>query len=195
MDAEQIREELRRRYASVAERPEGQFSYPTGRASAKQLGYPRHLIDQIPKDVTDRFVGVGNPFSLGDPGRGWRVVDVGSGGGFDAQVAAHFVEEAGQVIGVDMSPELLARARAGVAEAGLYNVTFVQGRAEELPVESGWADLILSNGVLNLATCKESAFAEIARVLRKGGRFQAADLVLVKDLPEDLRQSEFAWSN
>jgi ubiquinone/menaquinone biosynthesis C-methylase UbiE len=96
---------------------------------------------------------------------------------------------------VDISSEMLAVARAGLAESGLASLAFVEGRAEALPVETGWADLVISNGVLNLATCKASAFAEIARVLRPGGRFQAADLILVKDLPRDLHDDSFAWSN
>ena len=94
-----------------------------------------------------------------------------------------------------MSPEMLAVARAGLDAGGPSNVAFIEGRAEALPIESSWADLVISNGVLNLATCKASAFAEVSRVLRPGGRFQAADLVLVKDLPQDLRDDQFAWSS
>lgn len=195
MQTDHILEELRRRYAAVAAQPSGQFTYPVGRKSAEHLGYRADLMEHIPPDVINHFVGVGNPFSLGEPQAGWRVVDVGSGAGFDSQVAAHYVGPTGQVMGVDMSPEMLTIAQAGLAVVGLSNVTFVEGRAEALPVESGWADLIISNGVLNLATCKTSAFAEVARVLRRGGRFQAADLILVKNLPQDLRDGQFAWSN
>jgi SAM-dependent methyltransferase len=191
----QIHQALRRRYVAVAEQPAGKFAYPVGRESATRLGYRSEFLDHIPPSVTDRFVGVGNPFSLGEPQAGWRVVDVGCGAGFDSQVAARWVGPGGSVLGVDMSPEMLAVARAGLAESGLTNLAFAEGRAEALPVETGWADLVISNGVLNLATCKASAFAEIARVLRPGGRFQAADLILVKDLPEDLRGDRFAWSN
>ncbi len=186
---------IRRRYAAVAARPEGQFPYPVGRKSAEFLGYPVDFRERIPPAVVECFVGVGNPFSLGEPGAGLRVVDVGCGSGFDSQVASHCVGPTGRVIGVDMSPEMLAVARDGLSAGGPSNVTFVEGRAEDLPVASGWADLVISNGVLNLAVCKESAFREICRVLRPGGRFQAADLILVNDLPEDLRNDRFAWSN
>jgi len=195
METDHVLQEIRRRYAAVADQPIGQFEYPVGRKSAEHLGYRADLMDHIPPEVIDHFVGVGNPFSLGEPLAGWRVVDVGCGGGFDSQVAAHYVGPTGKVIGVDISPEMLTIARSGLAAAGLSNVTFIEGNAEALPVELGWADLVISNGVLNLAACKASAFAEVARILRRGGRFQAADLILVKDLPQDLCDGQFAWSN
>lgn len=194
MTPDRLRDSIRRRYAQVAQRPEGQFKYPVGRASAEHLGYRAEWLDRISPEVVDRFVGVGNPFSLGEPQSGWRIVDVGCGCGMDSQVAAQLAGPAGQVIGVDVSTEMLTVARAGLAASGLTNVTFVEGSAEALPVEAGWADLVISNGVLNLTPCKPSAFAEVARVLRPGGRFQAVDLILVKDLPADVRDEEFAWS-
>ncbi len=190
-----IRDALRQRYAEVAREPVGQFKYPVGRGSAERLEYRSDFLERIPAEVTDRFVGVGNPFSLGEPRAGWCVLDVGCGGGFDSQVAAHYVGNTGRVIGVDLSREMLDLARTGLAAGGRSNITFVEGCAEALPVESGWADLVISNGVLNLAVCKASAFAEIARVLRPGGRFQASDLILVKNLPHELRDDQFAWSN
>ncbi len=160
MEPVQIHEALRRRYAAVAEHPAGKFAYPVGRESATRLGYRSEFLDHIPPSVIDRFVGVGNPFSLGESQAGWRVVDVGCGTGFDSQVAARLVGPRGVVIGVDISLEMLAVAQAGLAASELINLTFVEGRAETLPVETGWADMVVSNGVLNLATCKASAFAE-----------------------------------
>jgi arsenite methyltransferase len=195
METEPIHEALRRRYAAVAEQPAGKFEYPVGLASAQRLGYRPDLLARIPHAVVEHFVGVGNPFSMGEPEPGEKVVDVGCGCGFDSQMAALYVGPAGRVLGVEMSPEMLAVARAGRVENSILPVDWIEGRAEALPVESGWADLVISNGVLNLATCKVSAFAEVARVLKAGGRFQAADLVLVKDLPQDLRDDQFAWSN
>lgn len=194
MDPDRVRETIRRRYAAVAAEPAGQFRYPVGRESAERLGYGAEVVKKMPPDVVRHFVGVGNPFRLGEPEAGMHVVDVGCGGGFDSLVAARRVGPAGRVIGVDMSREMLVVARAGLSTDGPANVAFVAGCAENLPVSADWADLVISNGVLNLAACKEVAFAEIARVLRPGGRFQAADLILVKDLPEDLRTDEFAWS-
>jgi SAM-dependent methyltransferase len=195
METEQVQEAMRRRYAAVAEQPIGQFNYPVGRGSAEQLNYRRELVDRIPSDVVEHFVGVGNPFSMGEPEPGWNVLDIGCGCGFDSQMAAHYVGPTGRVRGVDLTPEMLGVARAGLERCGLFNVEFIEGRALALSVESAWADLIISNGALNLATCKASAFSEIARVLKPGGRFQAADLVLVKDLPRELRDDQFAWSN
>jgi len=159
MKPEQICDALRRRYADVAERPVGQFKYPVGRESAERLDYRRDFLDRIPSDVVEHFVGVGNPFSLGEPEPGWNVLDIGCGCGFDSQMAALCVGPTGRVRGIDMSPEMLRVARAGLEGRGLLNVEFIEGRAEDLPVDSAWADLVISNGVLNLATCKASAFA------------------------------------
>jgi SAM-dependent methyltransferase len=191
--SEQIHEELRRRYAKVAEHPKGQFPYPVGRESAERLQYRRDFLDLIAPELLEHFVGVGNPFSLGEPQSGWTVLDIGCGAGFDSRIAALSVGRTGKVIGVDLSEEMLNVAR--LASAGVTQLEFRQGIAENLPVESSWADLVISNGVLNLATCKATAFREIFRVLKSGGRFQAVDLLLVAELPEKLRNDEFAWSN
>jgi SAM-dependent methyltransferase len=193
--ADQIHEELTRRYAAVARQPTGQFPYPTGRGSAERLGYPPDLLDLVPPAVVEHFVGVGNPFSLGLPQPGWAILDIGCGAGFDSQIAARCAGAEGEVIGVDLSEEMLGVARQGVLVAGLGNAEFRRGLAEALPVESGWADLVISNGVLNLAACKADAFREVCRVLKPGGRFQAVDLVLVGELPPELANDEFAWSN
>jgi SAM-dependent methyltransferase len=195
MKPEQIYNAIRERYAEVAEQPVGQFKYPVGRESAKGLEYRRDFLDRIPSVVVEHVVGVGNPFSMGAPEPGWNVLDIGCGCGFDLQMAALYVGPTGRVRGVDMSPDMLRVARAGLEEHGLLNVEFIEGRADDLPVDSDWADLVISNGVLNLATCKASAFAEVARVLKPGGRFQAADLVRLKVLPQGDRDDRFAWSN
>jgi len=192
---EQIHEELRRRYAKVAEQPKGQFAYPVGKESVERLLYRRNFLDLVPSVLLEHFVGVGNPFSLGEPQPGWTVLDIGCGAGFDSLIAALYVGPTGKVIGVDLTEQMLAVARAGSAAAGVNNLEFCQGIAESLPVESSWADLVISNGVLNLATCKPTAFREVFRVLKPGGRYQAVDLVLVAELPEKLRNDQAAWSN
>ena len=193
-DLAKIREAIRRRYASVADRPEGQFAYPVGRSSLEALGYRSDFLERLPAAVVDRFVGVGNPFSMGEAHPGENVLDIGCGCGLDAQVAAFVVGPEGNVRGVDLSEEMLEVAREGKEQTGLTNLEYRLGAAEALPVESGWADLVVTNGVLNLSTCKASAFAEIFRVLKPGGRFQAADLVLDSDLPPDLLENPAAWS-
>jgi len=195
MAPEQVHEALLQRYRDVAARPAGQFNYPVGRESARRLNYRRDFWNDVPSDVVDRFVGVGNPFAMGEPETGWNVLDIGCGCGFDSRMAARHVGPTGGVLGIDPCLEMLAVARAGPVAAGSAQLEFVEGRAEALPVEDGWADLVISNGALNLATCKASAFAEVARALKPGGRFQAADLVLVQDLPRDLQDDQFAWSN
>ncbi len=189
-----IREAIRRRYAGVARRPDGQFTYPVGRASAEGLGYRIDLLDRVPAVVVDRFVGVDNPFSLGMPCPGENVLDIGCGCGLDAHVAAILVGPEGKACGVDLSEEMLEVARRGRKESGVTNLDFRVGVAEALPVESDWADLVVSNGVLNLTTCKSSAFGEVLRVLKPGGRFQAADLILGSDLPAGLLDTPAAWS-
>lgn len=163
---EQIHEGLRHRYAKVADEPQGQFPYPVGRESAEGLRYRRDFLNLVPPVVLDRFVGVGNPFSLGEPQPGWTVLDIGCGAGFDSVIAALFVGSTGKVIGVDLSEEMLVVARLGSEAAGVKNLEFRQGIAESLPVESSWADLVISNGVLNLTTCKATAFREAFRPVR-----------------------------
>lgn len=195
LHAEEIHDELRQRYAAVAQQPVGQFPYPVGRESVERLQYRKDFVARLPALVVDHFVGVGNPFLLGEPEPGWNVLDIGCGAGFDSQTAGLYVGSAGKVLGVDLSAEMLVVAQEGKTAAGLANVEFRHGLAEQLPVESEWANLVISNGVLNLATCKAAAFREIYRVLKPNGRFQAVDLVLVAELPPELRNDQFAWSS
>ena len=155
---ELIHGELRHRYAQVAQQPKGRFSYPVGRESAEGLLYQREFLDRVPPGVLEHFVGVGNPFSLGEPQPGWTVLDIGCGAGFDSQIAALYVGPAGKVIGVDLTEEMLTVARAGSTTAGVRNLEFRQGIAESLPVESSWADLVISNGVLNLRPARQLRF-------------------------------------
>lgn len=195
MNPASLRASIRDRYAQVAEQPSGQFPYPTGAASARILGYRSAWLERIPIGVIEHFVGVGNPFDLGVPLPGERVLDLGCGAGFDTLVAAQCVGPGGRIVGIDFSPEMLAVAADGLHQVGCRNVTLVEATLERLPLPDAWADRVLSNGVLNLTPCKASAFAEIARVLRPGGHFQAADLMLVRGLPHDLCHDSFAWSS
>jgi SAM-dependent methyltransferase len=162
LDMGELRAAIQDEYAAVANVPEQGFHFHTGRPLAKMLGYPDAQLDGIPETSLESFAGTGNPFSMGALRPGERVGDVGSGAGFDSLIAARIMGPTGQVIGVDMTPAMLAKARGAAAEAGLTNVEFREGFGEALPVPDGWADVVISNGVLNLMPEKSDALAEMA---------------------------------
>ena len=187
-----IRQGIAERYRKVAASPHGLFKYPTGEQSALGLGYPPDLLRAIPTDVRERFVGVGNPFALGPIHPGEAVLDLGCGAGFDAFIAAQLVGPKGRVVGIDLSPEMIAVAETGLEEAGFSNVEFRLTQVEDLPFPEESFDVALSNGVLNLIPDKPQALREIFRVLRPGGRVQTCDIGLVGDrVPPDKAQ----WSD
>lgn len=187
-----IRQGISEKYRKVAVSPQGLFKYPTGQESARGLGYPPDLLDAIPLAVRERFVGVGNPFALGPIQPGEAVLDLGCGAGFDVFVAAQLVGPAGRVVGIDLSPEMLAMAEAGLKAADFSNLEFRVAQVEDLPFPGESFDVALSNGVLNLIPDKPAALREIFRVLRPGGRLQACDIGLVGDrVPPDKAQ----WSD
>lgn len=194
VDVERLRSEVQTHYAEVAADPAGgEFHFHTGRAATSRLGYDETWFDGFPEACIEAFAGVANPFSWGLPRAGEKVVDIGSGGGLDAMLAGRAVGSDGAVIGVDMTPAMLARARANADAAGIDNVEFREGLAEELPVPDGWADLVISNGVLNLVPDKVAAYEEVMRVLRPGGRIQIADVCVEREVPEDARRDIDLW--
>src|ERR1044071_3737602 len=176
VDPDALREQVRGKYREVAVDPGASFHFHTGRPLAARLGYDAGLVGALPDRAAESFAGVGRPFSLGRLEPGEKVVDVGSGGGFDSFIAAGQVGPRGQVVGVDMTAEMLAKSRQTAAVMGLAQVEFREGLAEALPVPDGWADVVISNGVINLCADKQAVFAEIFRVLRPGGRRQFADI-------------------
>ena len=180
-DVISIRQGIAEKYRKVAVSPQGLFKYPTGEQSALALGYSRDLLRAIPLAVRERFVGVGNPFALGPIRPGEAVLDLGCGAGFDAFVAAQLVGPAGRVVGIDLSPEMLTMAEAGLREAESPQIEFQVAQVEVLPFPDTSFDVALSNGVLNLIPDKAVALREIFRVLRPGGRLQACDIGLVGD--------------
>ena len=194
LDREILRQEISKEYAEVATNPEQGFHFHTGRPLAKLLGYDDSLIDSVPQDSLQSFAGTGNPFSLGEVRPGERVVDVGSGAGFDSLIAARLVGTAGQVVGVDMTPDMLKKARAAAGDASLTNVEFREGHAESLPVSDEWADVVISNGVVNLCPDKSAVFAEMYRVLKPGGRIQISDILVEVAVPQESKENIDLWT-
>jgi arsenite methyltransferase len=194
VDVQALREDVKNKYREVAIDPHGKYHFHTGRYLAKHLGYDDELVASLPDGAVESFAGVANPFSLHPLAKGERVVDVGSGGGFDCFVAAHQVGSGGKVIGVDMTEEMLAKSRASARTLGLANVEFREGLAEHLPVEDNWADVVISNGVINLCADKKAVFSEISRVLRPGGRLQFADIANGKPVPAAALRNVDLWT-
>lgn len=194
VDLEALRLEVREKYREVAEDPTGDYHFHTGRAQAIRLGYPASPLDQLPEEACQAFAGVANPFYWGGPLPGERVVDLGSGAGMDSFLAALWVGPSGHVIGVDMTPEMLERSRELAAELGLANVEFREGFIEKVPVEDGWADVVISNGVINLCPDKLGVYKEVNRVLKAGGRMAIADICVEKPVPESALHDIDLWT-
>lgn len=194
VDLESLRASIRSEYAAVASEPQRGFHFHTGYRLAAMLGYPREWIEWLPADAVRSMAGTGNPLGLGRVEPGQRVVDCGSGAGADALIAARLVSPGGEVIGIDMTEEMLAAARANAAAAGVSNVEFRHGFLERLPVSSRWADVLISNGALNLVPDKAAALHEMYRVLRPGGRLQLADIVLDRAVSASSKQDVSLWT-
>ncbi len=194
LDVEVLRTAIQDEYAEVAAFPQKGFHFHTGRFLADRLGYPADQVDALPDSVVESFAGVGNPFSWGDLRAGETVVDLGSGAGFDALLAARMVGSGGRVIGVDMTPAMLDKARRNAELLVLPNAEFRQGQLEDLPVPDAAADVVISNGVINLCPDKATVLAEAYRVLKPGGRLQFADIVVARAVPEDAKADIALWT-
>ncbi len=194
VDVNELRQAIRAEYEVVALRPEESFHFQTGRPLAALLGYKEAWLDGLPESSIVSFAGTGNPFIAGPIVPGDHVVDVGCGAGIDSLIAARMTGPTGAVVGVDMTPAMLEKARAGAAASGLGNVEFREGLAEALPLPDAWADLVISNGVLNLMPDKLAALGEMARVLKPGGRLQLGDIVVERPVPEDAKRDIDLWT-
>jgi len=194
VDPAQLREQVKSKYRDVAIDPHGDYHFHTGRPLARRLGYDSSVVDAMPDVAVESFAGVANPLSMQRLAVGERVVDAGSGAGFDCFIAADQVGPDGRVIGIDMLDEMLAKSRDSARQMGLRNVDFREGLLEKMPVEDGWADVVISNGVINLCADKKQVFQEIWRVLRPGGRLQFADIANSKPVPVAALQNIDLWT-
>jgi SAM-dependent methyltransferase len=194
VDVDTLRAQVQDKYRHVALDPHGAHHFHTGRPLAARLGYDQSVVDSLPDRAVESFAGVGNPFSLRGLEPGERVVDVGSGAGFDSFIAAGQVGPGGQVVGIDMTREMLDKSRATAAQLELGHVEFREGLAEAMPIDSGWADAVISNGVINLCADKQAVFAEIFRVLRPGGVLQFADIANGQPVPLEAMRDIDLWT-
>jgi SAM-dependent methyltransferase len=193
IDVGLLKSEIKKTYSSVSQEPERDFIFPTGRAWAEDLGYPAELAN-VPETAVESFAGVANPWTMGRLAAGERVLDLGSGAGTDSLIAAQMVGDQGSVIGIDMTVEMLAKARTAAAEASMVNVEFVETEAEQLPFADASFDVVISNGVIDLIPDKDAVFGEIHRVLIPGGRIQIADVTIQNPVSEEGRRNIDLWT-
>ena len=193
LDVDELRDAIREEYSLVASAPDHGFHFHTGRRLAGMLGYEDRWLTRVPEETIASFAGTGNPFSVRELNPGERVVDVGCGAGIDSMIAATMVGASGNVIGIDMTPAMLEKAKENAHRSGFANARFHHGLAESLPVEDGWADVVISNGVMNLFPDKLAGLQEMARVLKPGGRLQIGDILVQKSVGDKARRDIDLW--
>jgi len=194
VDPLRLQREIQEKYRQVATDPTAEYHFFTGRKAAAHIGYSRVDLSDLPDEVVEAFAGVANPFHWGAPSVGEKVVDIGAGAGLDSVIAARAVGPDGEVIGVDMTTDMLDRGRRSATQLGLSHLEFREGRAEDLPLSDQSVDLVISNGVFNLVPDKARAYQEVYRVLKPGGRFQVADIVVDKPIPEGTQRNIDLWT-
>jgi arsenite methyltransferase len=194
LDTAALEDKVKAMYRAVAQEPDGEFHFEMGRGLAERLGYSKNALDAIPADSIRSFAGVGHYFDLAPPREGETVVDFGSGSGMDSFIAALAVDTAGRVIGIDMTDEQLAKAARLADTGGFANVSFRRAYIEDTGLDPACCDLVISNGVINLAPDKAAVFREAARILRPGGRLALADIVTDVPLPEGITCDATLWA-
>ena len=194
VDRAELRARISDKYRDVAMNPELGFHFHTGAPLPRMLGYPEDVVASLPEGTVASFAGTGNPFLFGDLRRGETVVDIGCGAGFDTLIAARQVGPDGNILAVDMTAEMRAKTRAGAEALGLSNVDVREGFAESLPAADAVADVVISNGVVNLCPDKQAVFREMYRVLKPGGRIQVGDILVHREVPQDARDDIDLWS-
>jgi len=194
LSQDELRYEIKKEYGSVALDPKKGFHFHTGRAALSRLNYDERLYEGLPEDNIASFSGTGNPFSMDPINPGETVVDAGSGAGLDTLIASRLVGPSGRVIGFDMTPEMLKKARAGALEAGASNVEFREAHIESLPLPEDFADVVISNGVLNLTLDKVATLREWYRILKPGGRLLVGDILVARPIPQEALDDISLWS-
>ena len=194
VDSHELEIKVKDMYRHVAEQPEGKYHFELGRALAEHLGYPAQVLDRIPDGAIESFAGVGYFFDLADLAEGEAVIDLGSGSGMDVFFAGERVGAAGSVVGVDFTAEQLAKARSLAEGSGYSQVEFREGRIEQLPADDESFDCVISNGVINLSPEKGAVFAEVARVLKPGGRLAIADIISERQMKESTFCDADLWA-
>jgi len=189
-----IRKAIRDKYAEVSISAAGKFQYPTGKDGAKALGYDPAVIESAHTRFFEASCGVGNPFSLGPIRPGAAVLDFGCGAGLDMFIASKLVGENGKVCGIDLTENMVVRARENLTIAAITNFEIKKVDSEIIPYDDRSFDVVISNGVVNLSPRKQTSFKEIYRILRPGGKLQFADVILENELPASLAGSAEAWS-
>jgi arsenite methyltransferase len=194
LSADELHSEIRKEYINVARDPHRGYHFHTGRAALARLGYDERLYTGLPEESIASFSGTGNPFALGPIEAGATVVDAGSGAGLDSFIASRLVGRTGRVVGIDMTPEMLDKARSGAMAIGAAHVEFSEGYIESLPLPDGFADVVISNGVLNLTLDKVATLREWFRVLKPGGRLLVGDILVERPLPKEALEDISLWT-